>query len=210
MNPRHLIVAALVVVTGCADSHVDGEPSDRWSSLTGYLLLRSGQPAELCEALVGSPPSSCEGDPTIVTGLDPSEINELESADQVRWTTHQITLHGDVDNGQLRVPATPTGSAITGRAQAGPTCPVEVDPPDSTCAPRSVADASIVIRDADDDLTATLVTDSTGRFAVEVSPGTYVVEPASVEGFLEQAGPLTVIVEDEPVAVQIDYDTGIR
>lgn len=123
-----------------------------------------------------------------------------------------------VSEGGQPVPAdawpSPIGAGRTGiggTAVAGPVCPVERIPPDPACAPRPVADATVVIRDGDGSEVARVVTDPDGSFFVELPAGEYVVEPQPVEGLMGTAGPQNVtVVLGVAAAIQLDYDTGIR
>jgi hypothetical protein len=105
----------------------------------------------------------------------------------------------------------PVGSpagGISGIALAGPTCPVE-RPGDPACAPRPVAGATILIRDAGADV-ATIVTDAAGRFEVALPPGVYTLLGQPVEGLMGNPAPLEVEVGEGEVIVELPYDTGIR
>lgn len=105
----------------------------------------------------------------------------------------------------------PSGTGIRGVAVAGPVCPVETVPPDPGCAPRPVAGAVIVIRDAGGSEIARAEAGADGSFFVSLSPGDYVIEPQPVEGMLGTAGTQAVTVVDGPaLVVEVDYDTGIR
>lgn len=102
-------------------------------------------------------------------------------------------------------------TGIGGIALAGPVCPVERVPPDPACAPRPVANATVVIRDAAGSEVARVVTGADGSFFAELPAGEYVVEPQAVEGLLGTAGPQSVsVVDGNAAVVQLDYDTGIR
>jgi hypothetical protein len=102
-------------------------------------------------------------------------------------------------------------TGISGTAVAGPVCPVERVPADPACAPRPVAGATIVVRDASGTEVARVVTGADGAFVVEMAPGDYQVEPQPVEGFMGGAQAQTVTVADGLLAtVQLEYDTGIR
>lgn len=102
-------------------------------------------------------------------------------------------------------------TGIAGIALAGPVCPVETEPPDPACAPRPVAGAVVLIRVGGGPEVARAVTGADGIFFVELSAGDYVVEPQPVEGLLGTAGPQGVsVVAGSAVAIQLDYDTGIR
>jgi len=104
--------------------------------------------------------------------------------------------------------ASPVGG-ITGVALAGPTCPVE-RPGDPACAPRPVAGATILIRDATGSDVATIVTDASGGFRVALPPGAYTVVGQPVEGLMGNPAPLEVEVAEGVVTVELSYDTGIR
>jgi hypothetical protein len=108
----------------------------------------------------------------------------------------------------------PGGDGRTGvflTATAGPTCPVEQNPPDPSCAPKPVAGAVAVIRDAAGTEVARATLDRRGTAFVELPAGGYVVEPQAVQGLMGTPAPVSVTVVDgvgSPVA--LDYDTGIR
>jgi hypothetical protein len=106
------------------------------------------------------------------------------------------------------------GPWITGRALAGPTCPVVQNPPDPACAERPVGGAVLVIRDGRGTEVARATTAADGTFLVAVpGGGTWTVEPQAVEGLLGTAPPLMVEVGDGPSAwasIVVAYDTGIR
>ena len=100
---------------------------------------------------------------------------------------------------------------VTGRTVAGPVCPVETNPPDPACAPRSVSGAVIEVFDEEGDLIATVTTDGAGTFAVELADGRYQLVPSSVEGLLGTAASIELAVAGQPVEVgNLVYDTGIR
>ena len=84
-------------------------------------------------------------------------------------------------------------TGIVGTAVAGPVCPVE-RPGDPACAPRPVAGATILIRDATGADVATIVTDAAGRFQVALPPGVYTVAGQPVEGLMGNPAPLDVEV----------------
>ena len=112
-------------------------------------------------------------------------------------------------------PADPSRTAgggttgIAGTAVAGPVCPVE-RPGDPACAPRPVAGATILIRDATGADVATIVTDAAGRFQVALPPGVYTVVGQPVEGLMGNPAPLDVEVSEGDVTIELSYDTGIR
>jgi hypothetical protein len=108
------------------------------------------------------------------------------------------------------VETTPPGIAVSATVHAGPTCPVESDPPDPACADRPVAGAHLLILDAVGDEVADVTTTPRGTFTIELQPGDYTLMPQPVEGLLGTAGPQPFTVGDDPVELDVAYDTGIR
>lgn len=103
-----------------------------------------------------------------------------------------------------------TGILVT--AVAGPTCPVEMVPPDPACAPRPVPDTLIDITDGTGRQVAQQSTDGTGTSFFELPPGVYAVTVADTgEGFFGIPEAQKVEVVAGAVApVTIAFDTGIR
>ncbi|MGZ8476272.1 MAG: MSCRAMM family protein [Candidatus Limnocylindria bacterium] len=101
---------------------------------------------------------------------------------------------------------------LQGVATAGPTCPVETEPPDPSCADRPVGGAVIVVNDETGSEVARVTTGEDGSFSVDLAPGSYVLVPQPVAGLMGTAAPIEVVVPElgdlEPLAVS--YDTGIR
>jgi hypothetical protein len=108
--------------------------------------------------------------------------------------------------------STPVAAGIVGTATAGPVCPVETNPPDPSCAPRPVAGAVIVVRDASGGEVARATTGPDGTFAIAVAPGRYVVEALPVTGLMGTPAPQAdvTVAPGAPTTVDFDYDTGIR
>ena len=111
-------------------------------------------------------------------------------------------------------PVAPTDDVVlNGTAVAGPTCPVEQDPPDPDCAERPVAGAEIVVLDASGSTVTRLTTGEDGTFMVALEPGSYQLVPQPVEGLMGGA-PAPVMVDlaagEVPDPVLLAYDTGIR
>jgi len=102
-----------------------------------------------------------------------------------------------------------TGIAIT--ASAGPVCPVERVPPDPACAPRPVADATILVVDDQGKTVATVTTGADGTVLLAVPAGDYVLQPQPVTGMMGGAQPVNVtVVDGSATPAAILYDTGIR
>jgi hypothetical protein len=102
---------------------------------------------------------------------------------------------------------------IGGQALAGPTCAVEPGSPlPGQCAPRPVAGAILVITDATGHEIARATTGADGHWTASVPVGTDTITPQPVQGLLGTARPISVAVGvgPAPIAIQIDYDTGIR
>ncbi len=96
-------------------------------------------------------------------------------------------------------------------ALAGPTCPVETDPPTPGCEPRPVDGATIVVNDGTGSEVARAVTGPDGVAVIAVPPGDLVAVPQPVEGLLGTAGAIEVTIADGgTLEVTADYDTGIR
>jgi hypothetical protein len=100
---------------------------------------------------------------------------------------------------------------LEGQVLAGPTCPVQKDPPDPACADRPVHGAVFVVFDASQREVTRITSNPNGYFQVALDPGIYLIEPQPVEGLLGTAAPFEV--EIRPGAtheVVVSYDTGIR
>jgi hypothetical protein len=107
-------------------------------------------------------------------------------------------------------PDASTGT-ITGRLVAGPTCPVETDPPDPECADQPVSDAEIMVTLSDGtEIRARSAED--GRFRLVVPPGVVIITFEAVEGLMSAPGAVTATVEESQTLDLSDlaYDTGIR
>lgn len=109
---------------------------------------------------------------------------------------------------QVPVDATAT---ITGRLVAGPTCPVETDPPDPACAPSAVPRAEIVVVSTDGVEIRTR-SGQDGTFRIAVPPGEITITFAEVEGLMIAPEAITASVETNQTLDLSDlfYDTGIR
>lgn len=104
------------------------------------------------------------------------------------------------------------GSAVvTGRTIAGPTCPVETDPPDPDCAPRVVPDAEIVAA-LSDGTEVRARSDEDGSFRFVLPPGAVIITFAAVEGLMNVPDPINATVREGQTLdlSDVTYDTGIR
>jgi len=105
-----------------------------------------------------------------------------------------------------------TTQAVTGRATAGPICPVERNPPDPACAARPVAGAVLVIQTVAGAEVARVTTDKNGRFSVALAVGAYRLVPQPVVGLRGGGRPIDFQVEVGQTLppLEVSYDTGIR
>jgi hypothetical protein len=100
---------------------------------------------------------------------------------------------------------------VSGVALAGPTCPVETNPPDPACAPRPVAGAVIDAFDSSESLYASAVTGDSGQFTFALPAGEYTIVAQPMQGLMGVAPPVEISVVDAPVDLGVlEYDTGIR
>lgn len=127
------------------------------------------------------------------------------------WT-FSVARNGRVSATGDRGDPLPNAQAITGRATAGPTCPVERNPPDPACGNRPVAGAVIVVNSAAGAMVAQVTTSADGSFSVTLAPGAYRLAPQPVPGLMGTAGSVDFQVEAGKAvpALQVLYDTGIR
>jgi hypothetical protein len=128
-----------------------------------------------------------------------------------RWTYavgRDATVHLTDETGET-LPG-PTG--VQGKATAGPTCPVETNPPDPACAERPVVGAVLVFTNAAGTEVARATSGADGAFSVELAPGSYTITAQPAEGLMGTPSPMEVVVEGgQPMTeVQVSYDTGIR
>ena len=128
-----------------------------------------------------------------------------------RWT-YGVGRDGGVELTGEEGDQLPDATGVRGTVTAGPTCPVERDPPDPACAERAVAGAVLVFSDASGAEVARATSDAEGTFAVELAPGAYRLMPQPVEGLMGTPAALEVEVEaGQPMTeVQVSYDTGMR
>lgn len=104
-----------------------------------------------------------------------------------------------------------SNATITGRLVAGPTCPVETDPPDPDCASRVVPDAEIVAR-LPDGAEIRARSGEDGRFHLVLPPGAVTITFAAVEGLMLAPDPINANLRENQALdlSDVSYDTGIR
>jgi hypothetical protein len=127
-----------------------------------------------------------------------------------RWT-YAVTPDGGVELVKEEGDALPDAAGVRGTVTAGPTCPVEREPPDPACAERPVPGAVLVFSDLGGTEVARVTSATDGTFTVELAPGAYRVMAEPVEGLMGTPAPMDVMVEaGPPTELQVSYDTGIR
>jgi len=106
--------------------------------------------------------------------------------------------------------ATAKGPGAGGRVFAGPTCPVE-RPDDPSCAPRMVANAVLVVKDAAGAEVLRSTMDGSGLFRWSLKAGDYTLEAQPLEGLMGTPAPMPFTVADGALTwLDVSYDTGIR
>jgi hypothetical protein len=182
----------------------------------GYVVAPAEGVPRLCGALAESHPPQCAGTRMEIVGLELGRLSgtstnvELPEGERTVWTDAPVTLTGRIDGDRLElVDDVVVDAGIIVDALAGPTCPVETDPPDPACAPRAVPGATIEVRRGDETLSST-TTDSVGVALFIVEAGTYEIVAQPVDGGPTAPGAMEVVVGDTAERLTLDYDTGIR
>jgi hypothetical protein len=139
--------------------------------------------------------------------------------DRHSWTYHvsgegAVTLRNETggDPPPDVVPGTGTGPGnVAVHLVAGPSCPVETQPPDPNCAPRPVGNAEIVVRDQLGGELSRGTSGADGSVAIQLPAGTYIVEALPAEGLMSPPEPVAFSVAPGGFAdLFLAYDTGIR
>lgn len=111
----------------------------------------------------------------------------------------------------LAAPVAGAGSGIRGRVTAGPTCPVETNPPQPGCAPRGFKARVVVSRNGH--VVKRLTSGVDGRFSVLLPPARYRVRAFPASGRMLPRCPSAARVTVRRGAytrVAIACDSGIR
>ena len=103
----------------------------------------------------------------------------------------------------------PYNSGIQGVVMAGPTCPVERDPPDPACADRPLATNIIISRKGSTQVFATVQSNAQGMFQISLPPGEYVVSGGG-QVFPRCSDAEVIVGQTGYTAVNMSCDTGIR
>ena len=106
----------------------------------------------------------------------------------------------------------PYNSGIQGVVMAGPTCPVERNPPDPACADRPTATNIWISRKtAPQQVIATTQSDKQGTFQLSLPPGEYVIQAGSSGLPFPRCSDTTATVGPSGYTnVVVSCDTGIR
>jgi hypothetical protein len=226
------VLAAASLAVACADDGGTGlaasavparvqldtvaDHNDELVVVEGFVVAAPEAVHRLCGALAESYPPQCAGTRMAIVGLELARLtaastnDELPEGERTLWTDGTVTLTGRVDGDQLELAdAGNIGTGIIVEALAGPTCPVEHDPPDPACAPQPVVGAAIELRRRDETVAST-TTDSIGVAAFTVDTGTYQVVALPVINGPTAPSPVGVVVGETAERVTLDYDTGIR
>ncbi|MEX0953521.1 MAG: hypothetical protein WDZ26_06800 [Nitriliruptoraceae bacterium] len=125
------VLAAAVLVAGCADDTPDPQPDDAPGAAGGTtmhvltvpdaktnddegslfvvgMLIDDGSGWRLCESVLESHPPQCGGEFLVVEGLDDTGL-PLEEASGVRWQV-DATVVGEIDGDVLTVTGSPASS----------------------------------------------------------------------------------------------------
>jgi hypothetical protein len=110
-----LTAAALLVAAACGGAESPASPDGTFTveealraDVEGPIRVRgtviaAGQDVRLCSAILESHPPQC-GQPSLrVRGLDLVGVSNMEQAKGVGWTSREVTLVGEVENGVLTV-----------------------------------------------------------------------------------------------------------
>jgi carboxypeptidase family protein len=102
----------------------------------------------------------------------------------------------------------PPNTGITGRALAGPMCPVMIE--GQPCPDKPVQVTLTVLNSSGGKVT-TFQTDSEGKFTVDLAPGVYTLQVERTEGvYFGGADQQVTVVEGQYTPVTVSVDTGIR
>jgi hypothetical protein len=128
-----------------------------------------------------------------------------------RWT-YAVGKDARVDLVSETGDPVPAATGVRGTVSAGPTCPIERNPPDPACAPRLIAGAVLVVTDAGGTEVARATSAEDGTFSIELGPGAYRLTAQPFEGLMGTPEPIDFAVDagGPMTELQVSYDTGIR
>jgi hypothetical protein len=135
----------------------------------------------------------------------------------VTWANGHPQLPGGSPGGQpsdtpvVSLAGGPGG--VSGIITAGPVCPVEQSPADPKCAPRPVAGAVVIAKDALGDELGRTTSLADGSYSLPVGMAeTVVISALPVAGLARPPAPVSLTFVDQRQWQQLnfEYDTGIR
>jgi hypothetical protein len=134
----------------------------------------------------------------------------------VIWARGMDLKGGIADEGPTPTPVVSIAGGpggVMGVITAGPACPVEQSPPDPKCAPRPVAGAVIVAKDAigNEVGRTTSLADGSYRMPVGLAE-TVTITALPVTGLMSAPAPVSVTFPGQMdwETLNLEYDTGIR
>lgn len=108
-------------------------------------------------------------------------------------------------------PIPSTSSGIRGMVLIGPTCPVEMYPPDPKCADRPYQTRLAVTTVDGERVIKEFSSDASGKFSVAVSPGQYAIRSAAAANVLPYCASDTIrVIAGKYTEAAVSCDSGIR
>lgn len=148
--------------------------------------------------------SSTEGSGTVGTGtIAPASSTAPTTASST--TTSGSSPTATTSTAPPVLP--PSGTGAYGYVTAGPTCPVERQ--GQPCPPRAVA-AGIEARAVGGTTVASTRSDASGRYAIDLSPGSYTLVVVTPSGWPRCPDTSVTARPGSATRVDISCDTGIR
>ena len=115
-----------------------------------------------------------------------------------------------VENRSNSTSPSPSKGTIRGQVLLGPICPVERIPPDPKCAPKPFITTIDILTNLTSSPKSSVATDASGRFALSLDPGTYVLRARSSSTYPRCSDLPVKVFARKAQSVIINCDTGIR
>lgn len=150
---------------------------------------------------------------TIEDGVDVDVVYDPDSGHPVNVVldVEAVAVDGGLAFSITNLSALGDPGIVAGRVLAGPTCPVQKDPPDPDCDDRPVEGAVLAVLSQTGAEVARATSNDNGYVEAVLEPGNYRFEPQPVEGLLGTAAPFELdLGPGDIIEVTILYDTGIR
>ncbi len=100
-------------------------------------------------------------------------------------------------------------SGIKGKVTIGPTCPVEMNPPDPNCAPKPYAASLVAIKRITAEKKAFKASED-GTFNLKLSPGDYSIRNADPAILPRMEDQEITVYAHKYTEIDIEFDSGIR